>query len=120
MALLRPRTNGIATPKMQAFSGTPTYALEISKQETVYFLCKAEVHCIFIRNRDFYCIFKGFEEKLRLPYSCKATLEFDTPKMQAFSGTPHSKTTLISLGLFSLHLKAILTFRGLCDKIIEL
>ena len=68
--------NGIATPKMQAFSGTPTYALEIAKQKKQCAFIKVEVHCIFIRNRDFYCIFKGFEEKLRLPYSCKATLVF--------------------------------------------
>ena len=30
----------------------------------------------FYKVLEFYCIFKGFEEKLRLPYSCKATLVF--------------------------------------------
>ena len=63
-------------PSFQTEDKWAIYALEIAKKAAVYFLCKAEVHCIFIRNRDFYCIFKGFEEKLRLPYSCKATLVF--------------------------------------------
>jgi len=65
---VRAKTNGLFAPLK-----------EIIKQE-LSFILSSKLNFYYIRNMDFHCIFKGFDEKLRLLYSCTATLEFLHPK----------------------------------------
>ena len=60
----RAKTNGLFAPLK-----------EIIKQE-LSFILRSKLNFYYIRNMDFHCIFKGFDEKLRLLYSCTATLVF--------------------------------------------
>ena len=52
------------------------YTLERKIIRKLCFSKNRQAELLFYKVLKFYCIFKGFEEKLRLPYLCRATLVF--------------------------------------------
>ena len=64
IAPFRPKTNSFFTP------------LKEKAMQKSSFISALRLDCFCIRNKYFYCIFKGFHEILRLLYFCTATLEF--------------------------------------------